>query len=80
VRSLAAWSTAHLARGCREWAAIALFTSLRPRRCRFISRDSNALHIPNMRSNHMSEGSNGLRCVPLAARLALHPCQVPCHQ
>lgn len=42
----------------------------------FISRVESMLQIPRMRSNQVSEGSDGLRSVPLAHSLSSHPCQI----
>lgn len=59
--------------------AAALFSSTLPDTtpvdC-FISRVESMLQIPRMRSNEISEGSGGLRSVPLAHSLSPHPCQI----
>lgn len=42
----------------------------------FISRVESMLQIPQTRSNGISEGSGGLRSVPLVRSLSPHPCQI----
>jgi hypothetical protein len=79
MRSVAYSFVDHLARGCRgvksvPWWAVGSTPSLTPhsKRYRFISRDSLPPQIPHSRSNHMLQGFDGRRCVPLACSLRRH--------